>query len=255
MDIALPALAALLASLLTFFTGFGLGTLLLPVFALFMPVVDAVALTALVHLVSGGAKLAFTVRHVEWRIVATFGLPAMIASLAGAWLLLRISGAEPWLRYSLAGHSFAVMPVKLLVGVLLAAFAAAEVIPSLKKITFSPRWMPAGGVLSGFFGGLAGMQGALRSTFLLRADLTKEAFIGTGAALACLIDLTRLGVYARALRYGELDRSMVCAALVAAVAGAVLGSLLLKKVPMRAVERLVAGMLFFAAAGLVTGLI
>ena len=43
------ALAALFAAGLTLYSGFGLGTLLLPVFALFYPVEVAVAATAMVH--------------------------------------------------------------------------------------------------------------------------------------------------------------------------------------------------------------
>ena len=42
-------LAALAASGLTLFSGFGLGTLLMPVFALFFPIEVAVAQTAAVH--------------------------------------------------------------------------------------------------------------------------------------------------------------------------------------------------------------
>jgi hypothetical protein len=47
--VIIPAVA-LLASLLTFFSGFGLGTILLPAFAIFFPINIAVALTAIVHL-------------------------------------------------------------------------------------------------------------------------------------------------------------------------------------------------------------
>ena len=44
-DLIIPVVA-LVASLLTLISGFGLGTLLLPVFALFFPLELAVALTA-----------------------------------------------------------------------------------------------------------------------------------------------------------------------------------------------------------------
>jgi len=49
MDYFVIALVAFTASLLTFFSGFGLGTLLTPAFALFFPINLAVALTAIVH--------------------------------------------------------------------------------------------------------------------------------------------------------------------------------------------------------------
>ncbi|MCK7522012.1 MAG: hypothetical protein MZV64_32195 [Ignavibacteriales bacterium] len=37
MDLLIISIAALIASLLTFFTGFGLGTILTPVFVIFLP--------------------------------------------------------------------------------------------------------------------------------------------------------------------------------------------------------------------------
>ena len=63
MDAAAAALvfaAALAAALLTLFTGFGLGTLLLPVFVLVVPPPLAVAATAVVHLLNGVLKAALT---------------------------------------------------------------------------------------------------------------------------------------------------------------------------------------------------
>ncbi|WP_206054762.1 hypothetical protein [Nitrosococcus wardiae] len=57
-------IAAFLASLLTLFSGFGLGTLLMPVVAIFFPVTVAVALTAFVYLLNNLFKLA-----VLWRTV------------------------------------------------------------------------------------------------------------------------------------------------------------------------------------------
>gem|GEM_PF-6365247 len=49
MDYLVVALCAFLASGLTLYSGFGLGTLLLPVFAFFFPVEVAVGATVLVH--------------------------------------------------------------------------------------------------------------------------------------------------------------------------------------------------------------
>ena len=48
------------------YSGFGLGTLLMPVFALFFPVPVAVASTAVVHLASNLFRLAFTGRQADW---------------------------------------------------------------------------------------------------------------------------------------------------------------------------------------------
>lgn len=170
---------ALFASGLTFFSGFGLGTLLLPAFALFFPIEHAVALTAVVHFLNGLFKLALVGRHADRRAVLRFGVPAIVAALAGAWLL-QLTDLQPLVRYALFGHDVRVTPVKLAVGVLLVVFALIELLPVTRDVTFSAGYLPLGGVLSGFFGGLSGMQGALRSAFLLKAGFSKKAFIATG---------------------------------------------------------------------------
>ncbi|HEY6544978.1 MAG TPA: TSUP family transporter [Dokdonella sp.] len=248
---------ALLASGLTFFSGFGLGTLLLPAFALFFPIGQAIAMTAVVHLLNGLFKFALVGRHADRAVVLRFGLPALLAALLGAWVLSGLTGMAPLYRYSAFGHVFAVEPVKLAVGVLLLLFALVELVPRLRDLSFTPRWMPLGGALSGFFGGLAGMQGALRSAFLARAGLSKEAFIASGVAIALLIDVSRLGVYAEAMAgaHAQLDYALLAAAVLSAFIGAWLGNRHLRKVTMPAIQKVVAASLFVVALALACGLI
>jgi uncharacterized membrane protein YfcA len=117
--------------------------------------------------------------------------------------------------------------------------------------------MPFGGVISGFFGGLSGMQGALRSAFLSRAGLTKEAFIGTGVLVALLIDISRLGIYSSTLvKEGpHLNYGLLAAAVLSAFIGATLGNNYLKKLTMPGIQSIVAIMLFVVALGLITGVL
>ena len=49
MEILIITLAAFATAILTFFSGFGLGTILVPVFAIFFPIELAIALTGVVH--------------------------------------------------------------------------------------------------------------------------------------------------------------------------------------------------------------
>ena len=248
---------ALLASMLTFFSGFGLGTLLLPAFALFFPVEQAIAMTAVVHFLNALFKVLLVGRHADRGVVLRFGLPAIAASVLGAWLLARLAASTSTWSLELLGHAFAVSPVKLVVGVLLLAFTLLELLPRFRGMAFDRRYLPLGGVLSGFFGGLSGMQGALRSAFLARAGLDKAAFIGTGVLIAALVDLSRLGVYARGLDatgHG-LDYGLLAAAVLAAFAGALLGNRFLAKATMPGIQRLVAVLLVLVAVGLVTGVL
>jgi uncharacterized protein len=248
---------ALIASGLTFFSGFGLGTLLLPAFAFFFPIDQAVALTAVVHFLNGLFKLVLVGRHAHRATVLRFGLPAIVAAFVGAWVLLWLAGVDPLYSYTAFGRELHVTPVKLVVGLLLLAFAMIEVLPRLRNITFSARYMPLGGLLSGFFGGLSGMQGALRSAFLVRSGLTKEAFVATGVVIGCLIDFSRLGVYSTSLvtAGASLDYGLLTAAVLSAFAGAALGNRYLKKLTMVGIQRIVAVMLFVVAVGLMSGVL
>ena len=257
MDIALVCLVALAASTLTFFSGFGLGTLLLPALALFMPLEQAIAATAVVHLLNGLFKLGLLRAHIDARVLARFGLPAILAALLGAWLLARLGTLPTLATWDAAGHVFAITPVKLVIGLLLLAFALVELVPRLRDASFDARWLPLGGVLSGFFGGLSGMQGALRSAFLARSGLGKQAFVATGAAIACLIDVSRLAVYGRSMAadLGGVDMALLGPAVLAAFAGAFLGNRLLHKTTLRGVQQVVAAMLFVFALGLIAGVL
>ncbi len=49
MDIFIIGIAAFVTAILAFFSGFGLGTILTPVFVIFFPVEVAIALTGVVH--------------------------------------------------------------------------------------------------------------------------------------------------------------------------------------------------------------
>ena len=257
MDILIVCIVALLASVLTFFSGFGLGTLLLPAFALFMPVEHAIAMTAVVHLLNGLFKLALLRKHVDTRVLLRFGLPAVLAAVLGAWLLSALGTLPALHAYTAFGHRFEILPLKLVIGMLLLLFAMIELLPKLRDLEFDARWQPLGGTLSGFFGGLAGRQGALRSAFLARSGLDKQAFVATGAAIACVIDVSRLAVYAGTLLavFGTLDHRLLACAVLAAFAGAWLGNRLLHKTTLRGLQRVVAAMLFAFAIGLILGLL
>jgi uncharacterized membrane protein YfcA len=250
-------LAAFLASGLTLFSGFGLGTLLLPVMALFFPVDLAVALTAVVHALNNLFKCWLLGRHADKGVVVKFGLPAILSAVVGARVLLYLADLQPLFNYQVLGREIYVMPVKLAVACLMVAFALFEMSPRLASLSLPPRYLPLGGVLSGFFGGLSGHQGALRSAFLIKAGLTKESFIATGVIISLLVDIPRIVIYSVSLPalHQDDNRQLVAAAILAAFAGAWLGNRLLPKVTLRLVQPLVALMLLCIAAALGSGLL
>lgn len=257
MEFIIISISAIIASGLTFFSGFGLGTLLMPVFAIFFPVEIAVALTAVVHFLNNLFKLLLVGKHADKTAVLRFGIPAIFASFLGAWILLWLSELRPLFSYQLFFRDLHITPVKLIIAVLLVIFALFELIPRFEKLSFEKRYLPIGGILSGFFGGLSGHQGALRSAFLIRCGLSKESFIATGVVIACLVDVSRISVYStHFLLAGASDKGLLLVvAVVSAFLGAFIGSRLLKKVTMRLIQIIVSIMLFGIALGLGSGII
>lgn len=256
MDTWLIIAVAFAGSALTFFSGFGLGTLLLPVFGLFFPIETAVAMTAVVHFLNNLFKLGITWSSINQSVLWRFGLPAMLAAAAGAWLLGKIPH-QPLVEYTLGSRHFSISLLKLIIGLLMAFFALFELLPFFNKLTVAPKWLPVGGLLSGFFGGLSGHQGALRSSFLLRLQLGKEAFVATGIAIACLIDLSRIAVYTQTIvsQRSQLPWQLVAYATLAAFAGAWLGNRWLKKMTLKGFQILVASFILIFSLALMLGIV
>ncbi len=243
MDYLLIIIVAFGAAMLTFFSGFGLGTILLPVFTVFFPVEIAIALTAIVHLANNLFKFGLLSKMVNYSVVIRFGVPAAIAAFLGAYTLNILSSTESIIEYKLFGQSLQTSLIRIIIAILLFIFAVVEINKRLKKLQFSRNLLPLGGLLSGFFGGLSGHQGALRSMFLLRAGLEKEAFIATGIAAAILIDLSRLTVYGTSFFVDKINSIgdskyylFVLVAILSAFMGSLIGRQLLKKVTMRIVQ-------------------
>jgi uncharacterized membrane protein YfcA len=254
------ALAAFAAAGLTMYSGFGLGTLMLPVFALFLPVEMAVVATALVHGLNNLFKVTLLGRHADREVVLKFGLPAMLAAVLGAMALGWFAEAGSSMTIEVNEDAVAqITPVKLVIGLLMIGFALFELLPRFQALEFDRRYLPAGGLLSGFFGGLSGHQGALRSAFLAKTGLSTEGFVGSNAVIGFLVDLTRIGVYVAlfgaAGAGGFSAWPLVIVGALAAFCGVLLGKRFLHKVTMKTVRALVGVLLFGVGAALLTGLL
>jgi len=257
MEIIIISITAFATAVLTFFSGFGLGTILTPVFMLFFPVELAIALTGIVHFFNNMFKLILVGRNASKEILIRFGIPAVIAAFLGSFVLLSISNISPLFTYNAFGKEFEVYPIKFIISLLLIFFATMDLIPCLQKLQFGKDKLILGGILSGFFGGLSGNQGALRSVFLMKVGLSKEAFIGTAVVVSTFVDFTRLGVYATHFEKSGLieNLDLVIWATLSAISGAYLGNKLLKKVTVKFLQVLTAILLILISIGLGSGIL
>ncbi|TRX02723.1 sulfite exporter TauE/SafE family protein [Flavobacterium gawalongense] len=257
MEYIIICLAALLGSGLTLFSGFGLGTLLVPVFGLFFPIEIAIILTAIVHFLNNLFKLFLLGKSANLNVVLRFGIPAILFAFLGAYILSLLTDMQPLMDYQMGNHIFEIMPIKLTIGILLLFFSLFEVVPSLANIQFDKKYLPLGGILSGFFGGLSGNQGALRAAFLIRANLSKQSFIATGVVIACLVDISRLTIYSKEIinHSDHFDYTLLTLATLSAFIGAYFGNKLLEKVTIKTIQNLVTVMLILFAILLIMGII
>jgi len=260
MDILLIAVVAALASALTLYSGFGLGTILLPAFALFVPAPIAVVATGIVHLLNNLFKTALLWNRADWKTVLTFGIPAIPAAVAGAWLLALLGDTPRLFEWSAFDRRFGPTGAGLAIGLLMMVFATLELQRWFQGLKAPARLMPVGGLVTGFFGGLTGQQGALRSIFLLRSGLPPERFIATGVMIAVLVDLSRLTTYAASfstvgLKLAGREGLLVLVGALSAIIGAYVASRRLDKLTIKAVRHGVAALMLAIGAALAVGVL
>ncbi len=256
MEVYLLIIVSFAASWLTFFCGFGLGTMLTPVFyLLFQDLPLAIGATAIVHFLNNTFKFILMKRSVEWKIVIPFGLAAIPAAFLGALLLDKIHDYSLF-SYSVFNHMFDVYMLNLFFGIILVGFALIELIPSW-GLAFSKRSLWVGGAISGFFGGLSGHQGALRTAFLIKYNLKKEVFIASGVVVALLIDIVRTSVYFSTFDFVRLQESwiLILFSLIAALIGAVTGKIFLKKIKLNTLNRIVSIAMLIFGVTLASGIL
>jgi len=212
----------------------------------------AIALTGFVHFVNSALKSALN-RSVNWKIVLVFGLPSLLAAVIGSVFLTMLSN-KTLILFDLT-ETLLTRPVSLLkfiIGFFMMSFSILEL--TLKgKSSALPLWL--GGALSGFMGGLSGHQGALRSVFLMNRVGEVSAFVSTAAFIGMMTDVSRNSIYLVSLNWGTVDIPQLVLTVIAAAAGVLIGTRLLKKITFGFIQTVVSIGLFILGSATVTGLI
>ena len=141
-------------------------------------------------------------------------------------------------------------------------FALFELLPSLRELRFDRKYLVVGGLLSGFFGGFSGHQGALRSAFLTKVGISPQAFVGTNAVIGLMVDIARIAVYSSAVflagaggAFNQSQWSMILVGSFSAFAGVFLGKKYLHKLTMKSIQTITGVMLLGIAAALLSGIL
>lgn len=217
MELALFFLSALFAEIAGTVAGFGSSTIFLPLALFFVEFRTALILVALFHVCGNLAKVAFFRRGFDWKLFFVFGIPSFILTVIGA-LLVTIVPQDA---------------LKLVLGLFLCVFSLWSLLDGI-ILPRAPWVTILGGCVSGFFAGLLGTGGAFRAAVLSSLKLRKDMYIVMNAAIAILVDLTRIPVY---LWRGFLPSGGWLVALglaVIAVFGAFMGKRIVDILPQKA---------------------
>ncbi len=221
----LLAFAGIVAGAIAAISGFGIGSILTPLFAAGLGTKLAVALVSIPHLIGTSLRFAVIRQHVNRHVLWTFGITGAIGGLLGA--LLHI-----WLRSVLLGY---------VLGVLLVFAGIMGITGLAARMRFGRGGGWVAGALSGMFGGLVGNQGGIRSAALLGFNLQRDEFVATATAIALLVDGFRMPVYA-VLQYRPVFQQwpLVTIATAGVVAGTLSGQWMLSRIPQDVFRMIVA---------------
>lgn len=204
--------------------GFGIGSFLIPLVSVRVGTKVAVALVSLPHFLGTSLRFWLLKSKVNRQILIRFGLLCAVGGLTGALL-----------------HVFFVSDVlRIIFSVMLILAGILGVLQVSERIRFGRLGAGIAGLASGFFGGLVGEQGGIRSVALLSFDIQKEAFIATATASGVIVDAVRMPVYFLT-QFSQFTQfySLLILTSVPVLAGTIAGKVILNRIPESFFKRIV----------------
>jgi uncharacterized protein len=170
--------AAFLLAMLSAVAGFGGGVLLLPVFTALFGIRVAVPMLTLTQLSSNGARVWLNRESLRWPLIGWFAVGAVPFAVGGGLLLAHAP----------------LGPLKRLLGVFLIGVVLWR---RLRRPPGKPtdRSFIAVGAGSGLGSALLGSVGPLTAPFFLAYGLTRASYLGTEAASALTMHLSKIAAY------------------------------------------------------------
>jgi uncharacterized membrane protein YfcA len=209
-------LVSLIAGGVAAIIGFGVGSLLTPLLAVRYGTKLAVAIISVPHVIATAARFVSLRQHIDRKVFLNFGILSAVGGLIGALLNSRANSPS----------------LTIVFGCLLLLAGISGLTGLLERIRLGPRAAWIEGALSGFFGGLVGNQGGIRSAALLSFGMSKETMVATATAAALIVDGARMPIYLAVEPGGMLQAWVVMLlAIVGVLLGTFWGVKLLRKIP------------------------
>jgi len=212
-----------LAGMTAAVAGFGIGSFLIPLVSVQTGTKVAIALVSLPHFLGTGLRFWLLKSKINRNILIRFGLLSAAGGLIGALLHIFFVSDE----------------LQVIFAVMLTLAGVLGVLQVSDRLRLGKISSSVVGLASGFFGGLVGEQGGIRSVSLLGFDIEKEVFIATATASGLIVDVVRMPVYF-ATQYSLIGQFalIVVLASISVMAGTLAGNRILKRIPEDSFKRI-----------------
>jgi len=173
MDSFLLVVAAFLSSSLTTVLGLGGGMLLISIMSVFLPPAAIVPVHGVVQFASNASRGAFSAKDIRWDILWPFLIGCLIGTLAGSRVVLKVP------------TEFLPMPLGIFI-------LTMTWLPQIKKKLWFPGRFLSLGFVQAFLTLFVGATGPLNMPFLIRAGLSRDQLVVTGAAFMTIVHLVKI---------------------------------------------------------------
>jgi uncharacterized membrane protein YfcA len=209
-------------------SGFGIGSLVTPLLATAVGMKVAVAAVSVPHFVATCVRLWGLRKHVDRNVLLHFGILSAVGGLLGA--LFQWKANSPMLS--------------VVFGCLLLFAGISGLAGWSERMHFGHRTAWVAGALSGFFGGVVGNQGGIRSAALVGFQLSKEGLVATATAIGVIVDAARMPVYLATQGRALFPIAIYIAlAIVGCLIGTFWGVRVLERIPTRWYKRVLSSLL------------
>jgi uncharacterized membrane protein YfcA len=179
MEIIFIAILTIVASAVGTVAGFGMSAIMISMLVLFLPFSIVLLLVGVIHWVASLWKALFFRKGRRPKITWSFGVPAAVGSFLGASLVF----------------TFSAEILSMILGVFLVLYVLFLYFKPNFRIPRSRLNLFTGGALSGFFSGILGIGGSIRSAFLSAYNLPRSSYLMATGVTGLAIDTTRIATY------------------------------------------------------------
>lgn len=233
MNQAVLAVVTLAVTVLSTAIGFGSAVILIPVFALVLPIKKAIALLSVYFICVTVARAWLFRQHIDWNVVRRISLGAVPACLVGVALMV-------WIRPEYVQRALAIVILLYLVNEL-TGFTNARPLHLGRTGTIVV------GTGYGFFNGLVGTGNPITAAFLLHMGMQKGAFVANMAACSILLDVIKTVILAQQGWLQPEDGAFLTLLVAIGLIGTWLGRHLVHRIPVHVFKRLIFVMLAVVA--------